>query len=260
VFFTFAYTWSHELDNVSGFRQRNSEVPYYDEHYFWASGDTDVRNAMVLSGGWDLPFDRAWQSGPKLLTKGWSLYPIFTWRTGFPLDVLAGLQSTNFDPGPAGDGNPYLVRADLVTPNVATYNPRYQQTINGVTGNYFFNPAAFSAAPLNALDATAQTNAAALAGMFTEGTLGRNAIRGPGFVNLDISLAKHFKFFDKDRLDAELRLDAFNALNHTNFGAPSDGSLGTTTSPNTSINSPQFGQVSTTVSPRVVQIALHIRF
>jgi hypothetical protein len=260
VFFTFAYTWSHELDNVSGFRQRNSEVPYYDEHYFWASGDTDVRNAMVLSGGWDLPFDRAWQRGPKLLTKGWSLYPIFTWRTGFPLDVLAGLQSTNFDPGPAGDGNPYLVRADLVTPSVATYNPRYQQTINGVTGNYFFNPAAFSAAPLNALDATAQTNAAALAGMFTEGTLGRNAIRGPGFVNLDISLAKHFKFFDKDRLDAELRLDAFNALNHTNFGAPSDGSLGTTTSPNTSINSPQFGQVSTTVSPRVVQIALHIRF
>ncbi len=260
VFYTLAYTWSHELDNVSGFRQRNSVVPYYDEHYFWASGDTDVRNAMVLSGGWDLPFDRAWQSGPKLLTKGWSLYPIFTWRTGFPLDVFAGLQTTNSDPGPAGDGNPGLVRADLVTPNVATYNPRYQQTINGVTGNYFFNPAAFSAAPLNALDATAQTNAAALAGMFTEGTLGRNAIRGPGFVNLDISLAKHFKFFDKDRLDAELRLDAFNALNHTNFGAPSNGSLGTTTSPNTDINSPQFGQVSTTVSPRVVQIALHVRF
>ena len=96
--------------------------------------------------------------------------------------------------------------------------------------------------------------------MFTEGTLGRNAIRGPGFVNLDISLAKHFKFFDKDRLDAELRLDAFNAFNHTNFGAPSNGSLGTTTSPNTDINSPQFGQVSTTVSPRVVQIALHVRF
>ena len=44
VFYTFAYTWSHELDNVSGFRQRNSQVPYYDEHYFWASGDTDVRS------------------------------------------------------------------------------------------------------------------------------------------------------------------------------------------------------------------------
>ncbi len=260
VFYTFAYTWSHELDNVSGFRQRNSEVPYYDEHYFWASGDTDVRNALVFSGGWDLPFDRAWERGPKLLTKGWSLYPILTWRTGFPLDVLAGLQTTPTDPGPAGDGNPYLVRADLVLPNVATYNPRNQQTINGVTGNYFFNAAAFSAAPLVALDATAQTNAAALAGMFTEGTLGRNAIRGPGFVNMDIALSKHFKFFDMDRVDAELRMDAFNVFNHTNFGAPSNGSLGTVTSPNTDINSPQFGQVSTTVSPRIVQIALHLRF
>jgi hypothetical protein len=259
VFYTFSYTWSHELDNVSGFRQRNYQVPYYDEGYFWASGDTDVRQALVFSGGWDLPFDRAWQSGPKFLTKGWSLYPIMTWRTGFPLDILAGLQATNTDPGPAGDGDPNLVRADLVLPNVATYNPRQQQTINGVTGNYFFNPAAFSAAPLVALDGSAQTNAAALAGMFTEGTLGRNAIRGPGFVNLDLALAKHFKFFE-DRLDAELRIDAFNAFNHTNFGAPSTGSLGTTTSPNTDINSPEFGQVSTTVSPRVVQLALHIRF
>jgi hypothetical protein len=87
AFYTFAYTWSHELDNASGFRQRNSQVPYYDEHYFWASGDTDVRQVIAFSGGWDLPFDRAWQGGPKLLTKGWSLYPIVTWRTGFPLDV-----------------------------------------------------------------------------------------------------------------------------------------------------------------------------
>ncbi len=119
AFFTFAYTWSHELDNVSGFRQRNSQVPYYDEGYFWASGDTDVRQVISFAGGWDLPFDRLWQGGPKLLTKGWSLYPIVTWRTGFPLDVSAQLFATNTDPGPAGDGAPNLVRADLVLPNVA---------------------------------------------------------------------------------------------------------------------------------------------
>ena len=144
--------------------------------------------------------------------------------------------------------SPNLVRADLVLPNVATYNARNQQTINGSTGNYFFNPAAFSAAPLVALDQIAQTNAAALAGMFTEGTLGRNAIRGPGDINLDIALAKHFKFLE-DKLDAELRLDAFNVFNHANF-----------LNPNTNINDPEFGQVSTTQGPRVVQIALHIRF
>ncbi len=96
-----------------------------------ASGDTDVRSVIAFSGGWDLPFDRLWERGPKLLTRGWSLYPIVTWRTGFALDVGAGLATTNTDPGPAGDGAPGLVRADLVLPNVATYNPRTEQTING---------------------------------------------------------------------------------------------------------------------------------
>lgn len=247
VFYTFAYTWGHELDNVSGFRQRNSEVPYYDEQYFHASGDTDVRQIISFSGGWDLPFDRAWQAGPKLLTRGWSLYPIVTWRTGFPLDVGAGLNTTNTDPGPAGDGAPGLVRADLVLPTVATYNPRPQQTINGNTGNYFFNPLAFSNSRLLALDQTASTDAAMLNGMYTEGTLGRNAIRGPGLINMDLALSKHFKFSEK--LDAELRMDAFNVFNHANFG-----------NPNTNIFSSLFGQVTTTQGPRVVQIALHLRF
>ncbi len=260
VFYTFAYTWSHELDNVSGFRQRNYQVPYYDEHYFWASGDTDVRDVISFSGGWELPFDRLWTSGPKLLTKGWSLYPILTWRTGFPLDVSAQLFATNTDPGPAGDGSPNLVHADLVLPNVATYNAHNQQTINGNTGNYFFNPNAFSTDRLLALDSAAQTNAAALVGMFSEGTLGRNAIRGPGDINLDLALSKHFKLFE-DRIDAELRMDAFNVFNHVNFGNPNPpGCASSECSPITNIDSPEFGQVTTTLGPRVVQIALHIRF
>jgi len=258
TFYTFAYTLGHELDNVSGFRNRNSEVPYYDEQYFHASGDTDVRSVIAFSGGWDLPFDRLWESGPKVLTRGWSLYPIVTWHTGFPLDVFAGLNTTNTDPGPAGDGAPGLVRADQVLPNIATYNPRTQQTVNGSTGNYFFNPAALSNTQLLALDQIAQSNAAGLNGVYTEGTLGRNAFRGPGLINADIALAKHFKFWE--RLDAELRMDAFNVFNHTNFG-----------NPNTNIFSPLFGQVSTTQGPttsnpsgsggpRVLQIALHFRF
>jgi len=249
VFYTFAYTWSHEIDNVSGFRQRNYQVPYYDEDYFRASGDTDVRQVISFSGGWDLPFDRAWQSGPKLLTKGWSLYPIVSWHSGFPLDVLAGLNATNTDPGPAGDGAPNLVRADLVLPNVATYNARNQQTINGSSGNYYFNPLAFDSTALVNLDQIAQNGAAGLNGVYTEGTLGRNAFRGPGFVNTDLALSKHFKLLSGEKLDAELRMDAFNVFNHVNFG-----------NPDTNIFSSTFGQVSTTQGPRVLQLALHLRF
>jgi hypothetical protein len=248
AFYTFAYTWSHEIDNVSGFRQRNSQVPYYDQQYFRASGDTDVRDVIAFSGGWDLPFDKAFTRAPKLLTSGWSLYPIVTWRTGFPLDVLAGLNATNSDPGPAGDGAPNLVRADLVLPNVLTYNPRQQQDIGGNSGNYYFYPGAFSSDALIALDQTAQTNAAALKGQFTEGTLGRNAFRGPGAINTDLAIAKHIKLFE-GKFDAELRADAFNLFNHVNF-----------TSPNTNIFSANFGQVSTDTGPRVLQLALHVRF
>ena len=96
-FFTVAYTLGHEIDNVSGFRQRNSEIPAYDHELFRASGDTDVRNTFALSGGWDLPFDKLWERGPKLLTRGWSLYPILTMRSGFPLDVFANLNTTSSD-------------------------------------------------------------------------------------------------------------------------------------------------------------------
>ncbi len=245
-FFTFAYTWSHEIDNASGFRQRNFLVPYYNHNEFRADGDTDLRNTLTFSGGWDLPFDRL--GGPKVLTKGWSLYPIVTWRTGFALDVLAGLNTTNTDPGPAGDGEAAEVRADLVLPNVATYNPRGQQTINGNVGNYFFNPLAFSNANALALDAITQNNAAAVAGQFTYGTLGRNSFRGPGSINTDMSIAKHLFLF-KEKLDAELRLDAFNVFNHANFA-----------NPNTNIESVLFGQVSTTNGPRILQVALHFKF
>jgi len=248
TFFTFAYTWSHELDNASGFRERNSSVPYYNHDTFYASGDTDIRNTLSFSGGWDLPFERLWNSGPKLLTKGWSLYPIVTWRTGFPLDITAQLPTTNTDPGPSGAGDAGSVRADLILPTVATYNVRNQQTINGSTGNYFFNPLAFSNAALLALDSTAQANSAALIGQYTYGTLGRNAVRGPGSINTDVSLTKHLLFL-KEKLYAELRLDAFNVFNHANFA-----------NPNTNIESPLFGQVSTTNGPRILQVALHFKF
>src|ERR1035441_1582725 len=130
-FFTLGYTWSHELDNVSGFRQRNSNVPYYNPNEFYASGDTDVRNALVLSGGWDLPFDRLWESGPKALTSGWSLYPIVTWHTGFPLDVYAGLNPPNTALVPSGARARAPDRPFVVGTSRGILNPQSFQTING---------------------------------------------------------------------------------------------------------------------------------
>jgi len=42
------YTWSHEIDNESGYRQRNAFVPYFHHEQFRASGDFDIRNVASL--------------------------------------------------------------------------------------------------------------------------------------------------------------------------------------------------------------------
>ncbi len=166
LYFTLAYTYSHNLDNASGFRQRNAYVPTYSPDLYYASSDSDVRNRVTFSGGWDLPFDRAWTGGPKRLTKGWSLYPIVTWRTGFPFDISASLPGLNdpANPGTSGAGDAILTNAAVLGP-LTTFNPDHQRTINEisygftptggcqitttpVTGNFYFNPNSFSNVPL----------------------------------------------------------------------------------------------------------------
>jgi hypothetical protein len=53
----------------------------------------------------------------------------------------------------------------------------------------------------------------------TFGNVGRGTIRGPGLVNLDVSLFKTTHL--TERLALQFRAEVFNILNHTNFGFPS---------------------------------------
>jgi Carboxypeptidase regulatory-like domain/TonB-dependent Receptor Plug Domain len=284
-YYILAYTYGHNLDDASGFRQRNSIVPAYQPHLYYASSDSDVRNRITLSGGWDLPFDSAWGNGPKRLTKGWSLYPIFTWRTGFPIDINASLPggSDPYNPGSSGAGDPYLSNAAVVGP-IQLYNPRYQRTINEitygsnaqggcqitttpVTGNFYFNPNSFSNVPLENSDY--YTGGVAYANPCfppvhpvtnpKDRTYGlhRNYLRGPSLINLDMALAKTTAI--TERVSLQLRLEYFNALNHPEFAQP------TYTDNATNINSPLFGQITTTgtfrgAAPRIGQIAAKLTF
>jgi len=257
TFFTVAYTWSHQLDNESGYRQRNNFVPYNNHYQFWSSGDMDMRQFFSLSGGWELPFDKLSSKAPKMLTKGWNLIPILTWRSGFPLDVLAfpyGTEPSQNNPGPSGYGDPQVVRSDLVAP-ITYYNAKNFQTVNGAnssgsgTGNYWFSPSSFSDA--REVNVNNELNngvsPAALMNQFTYGNLGRNVLRGPGAFNTNISLSKHFNI--REKLDVEFRADAFNIFNNVEFS-----------NPDTNIGDPNFGQISSTADPRILQLALHFKF
>ena len=278
TYFTLAYTYSHSIDNASGFRQRNSSVPTYDPNLFYASSDQDVRQRITFSGGWDLPIDHAWSSGPKRLTQGWSLFPIVTWHTGFPFDVFARL-GDRFNPGaegPSGAGDPTNVHANVVG-SLNTFDPRVSQTFNGNTGNYYFNPNSLSNAQCQDPTASNPTPPPCTPGptvlpsnervvanpsLATYGTLPRNFFRGPGYINFDLEFSKTTAI--TERLKLEFRSEFFNIFNHANFQNPGVNGNGN------NINSSQFGQITSTgvgstaetidPQPRIIQIALRLSF
>ena len=277
TYFTFSYTYSHNLDNASGFAQRNYIVPPYNHNLYYASGDSDIRNRISFSGGWDLPFDRAWGTGPKRLTKGWSLYPIVTWRTGFPFDIGAHLGSNSdpANPGTSGAGDPYLSNAAVLGP-LTTYDPRQIRTINvldytscpalgeppavsaPVTGNFYFNPNSFSNVPLGndpyyggTSPCFPQLDPVNNPKDRTYG-LHRNTLRGPHQTNVDLAVAKTTAI--TERVNLEFRVEYFNALNHPEFAIP-----------DTNPNSPTFGQITSTgtfrgPAPRIGQLAARLTF
>ncbi len=278
TYFTLAYTYAHSIDNASGFRQRNSTVPSYQPNLFRASSDQDVRDRITFSGGWDLPFDRL--SGPKRLTEGWSLFPIVTWHTGLPFDVFADLgeQYTYNAEGPSGAGDPGNTHANIVGP-LNTLDPRKTQTINGNVGQYYFNPNSLSNAqcgdqndPLPACvpgpgilpaDSQVQANPA----LATYGTLPRNFLRGPGYINFDMAFSKTTAITERVKL--EIRAEFFNIFNHTNFLNPGVINLGVAngnTNPfsggagGVNPNSGVFGQITSAYDPRIIQLAGRISF
>jgi hypothetical protein len=272
TYFTLGYTYAHSIDNSSGFRNRNSQVPTYNPNLFRASSDFDVRNRITFSGGWDLPIDRMFSSAPKRLTQGWSLYPIFSWRQGFPLDIFGKPDTSGgfTNPGVSGAGDNGTVHANLTGQPITIFDPHQTQTLTGDlsgtnTGNFYFNPNAFTSAqvgsssdPCPAPSATCFPSTAeviANPSLGTYGTLPRNFLRGPGRTNLDMSFVKATAI--TERLKLEVRADAFNLLNHAEFANPV-----------TNIASSNFGRITRTGDPgppidpreRIIQLAAKFTF
>jgi hypothetical protein len=238
-YFTLAYTWGKSIDTASGFRNVNDRVPYYNRKLTRSVSDYDIAHRIAFSGGWDLPFDQLWGPGPKRLTKGWSLYPIVTWRTGFPLDVNGQLATRRTDPGPSGAGDGSLVRANLTTSNVSIYDPHQPRTFtvpsgDVETGSFWFDPTVF--------------NTDYDPAEYTYGTYPRNYLRGPHRTNVDFAVAKKTALVG-ERVNLEFRAEFFNILNQAQFQLPT-----------LNISDPNFGQISSTYDPRIIQFALRLTF
>jgi len=217
-----SYTYSKSTDNGSGIRTLGTDPLNPQNSYCLSCEDGpsvfDQRHRFVTSAVYDLPFG----PGRKYLSEGvlgkviggWKLNSIVTIGSGFALTVSAGEDTANI-------GN--CCRPDRVA-GVST--ARETPTVG-----QWFNTAAFSRAA---------------AGTF--GSAGRGEVLGPGIINWDFSTFKEFHISATNYI--QLRVEAFNFLNHPNWGDP-----------NTTFNSVAFGTInSTRTDMRQLQFGLKVVF
>jgi len=209
LFFVAGYTWAHSIDDSSsnrGYTIQDSLNPAAER------GDSsfDIRNRFTFAATYEL----AGRSGYAQLMKGWRFNSIFTAEGAEPV-----LFYDSFD-DISGTGA-YNDRWDL---SGNAHNIHWVKT----GSEPFIVDGTTSAACVAADPAGVSNGQLAYYGCYAGpgwtltppqpgefGTMGRNVVRGPRYINLDFSLLKTFTL--ENRLNLELRGEFFNILNHPNL-------------------------------------------
>jgi hypothetical protein len=244
-----SYTCGHSIDDVSSdVNFQNVPLSKSPASVERGPSDYDIRNTFSSAVSYDIP-------GPgsgvlKRVFGNWSTDSIIYARSASPVNVVTGL---NPFAGSVLNGANSVQRPDVV-PGVPFY--LYP---SGAPGGKIINPAAFT----TPVPATRQ------------GDLGRNALRGFGATQLDLTLRRQFRF--TERMSLQARADFFNILNHPNFGNPINN---LSSSPVSYVPNPLFGQSTMILAnslgsggqsgglnplyqiggPRSVQLALKLQF
>jgi hypothetical protein len=182
-----AWTWSKSMD----FNDTDqSVVPTIVNLRAWQYGlaSYDRTHIVKINYLYDLPKLPSNNFLVKGALHGWQLSGITSFVSGSPLGVSYST-TTAVDT----TGTPDLTARTVITgPAVLPKNER--------TFNRFFNTSVF-----------------ALPAVGTVGTAAKSVFRGPGVNNWDASIAKSFRIVE--RVQLRVRIEAYNAFNHTQFGA-----------------------------------------
>ena len=228
------YLWSHSIDDAG---TGGGEADYPENiaclECERASSDQDVRHSFTSSAIYQLPFGpgRKYLSGSGVAGKvfgGWELSGIGAARTGVPVNVTISRSASSLP-----DGNTTSPQRPNLVPGVSLI------PAGGQTPGDWINALAFSI-PANG----------------TWGNAGRNLVRAPGVWQIDTALTKRARI--TERINLEFRAEAFNLLNHAQYGLPNGnfsaaGSFGTITQP---LNTGATG----TGTPRQFQLMLRLSF
>ena len=180
----FAYAWSHNIDVASGFYTA-------PQNSFNLNGDKgnaglDIRNHFASYLNYAIP---ALRVGPKALTGGWEVNSVLKFQGGEPVNVVSGADNSGT--------TEYQDRADITGPAINS-----DRSVQSHSFAQYLNPNSFAVPTYG-----------------TYGNLNRNAIYGPGFEDVDLSLLKNIPIY-KERVHAQFRVEMFNVLNHLNLAQP----------------------------------------
>lgn len=229
-----SYTYSKTLDYVSTFNVAGSAPRLvagendlaqnpFDLKAEHGPSLFDARHRFVFSGSYEIPLAAGASGFTRAVLGGWQVNTIATFTSPAPFTVYDSANVSLQGSAPEITGF-YSSRPDLIAdPNGGPH--KAEQWV--------------SRSAFRRLDPVLE------AGKF--GNEGRNAVRGPGIANVDVSLLKAFPFSERVRL--QFRAECFNVANHANFGLPEND-----------IASPNFGRILEAGPPRLIQFGLKLIF
>jgi len=256
LYFQTNYTFQKTLSNGIGTSQTLVE-PFLDNarpELEYSRADFDSAHNFKLNAIYELPIGK----GRKLFNGanrvvdafigGWQISPIVTVSSGAPITFVDPRGTYNR----AGRSGRQTALTSLTKAQIKDLIGVYKVeagNAKGLTpGIYFINPAVLNstgraAEGFGTTPFTGQVFFNNAPGQ-TSG-LERAFVDGPWFTNFDATLAKSFRI--KENMRFQLRLEAFNLFNKTNFFFNSTEQL-------QNINATTFGRINRAFSPRVVQI------
>ena len=240
-----AYTLSRAIDpttgNGNGWDLDNVNNPYLGWRYDVGPSELDRTNVAFINFIYQIPLLR--NSSSHLLKTtlgGWELSGIVTAESGPPVQLgLSGKNVASIFPG-----NDVGNRPDVAS---GVSYPKTPIVSNGVqTAVQWFSPSAYTVPAAG-----------------TWGNSPFDSVRGPGRDDWNLSLFKSFVLSEERGSKFEFRADAFNAWNHTQFGAPGqgggvNGGCGITTG--STACGGNFGQVRSAFDPREFQLGAKLIF
>ena len=247
------YTWSKAMAygdgdqaTVSTFVSRR-EFDYglatYDRthifaaNYLWTIPGGNLRNRLlkVVAGGWQISGITRFQSGAPL-----SLTPSL--KTGCTAGLPCYSNTTNnFGTDITGGG-------DMWRP-VMSANPVLPKDQRSVA--QWFNTSVFAPPAL----AQQVTDMAGVLRVLTTGNTPSTFARGPGINSTDLALFKNFKI--RERVNTQLRFEAYNVFNHTQFNAVGTSAQWDQSGAQVTTS---FGKITNARDPRIMQMALRLQF